>query len=149
MVSGIKGSEFSFTPSTGWVNLVPVMNKAIWGVVMDVENVEEWVVWVKPKAFYAQPMVFEEDDQKLGSVEWGWKKILLPYGKRPRTPLREGLTSSFCLKGSETKNEGFYIKVKGVGLGIRLLGGGKTGLDGLYFYTTDIGYGWGDAFATK
>ncbi|GJX65081.1 hypothetical protein Tco_0299424 [Tanacetum coccineum] len=32
--------------------------------VMDVEDVKEWVVWVKPEAFYAQPMVFEEDSKK-------------------------------------------------------------------------------------
>ncbi|GJX98444.1 retrovirus-related pol polyprotein from transposon TNT 1-94 [Tanacetum coccineum] len=59
--------------------------------IMDVEDVEEWVIWVKPEAFYAQPMVFEEDNQKQGSVEWGWKKINLPYGKRPRTLLTEGV----------------------------------------------------------
>ncbi|GJR48874.1 hypothetical protein Tco_1316977 [Tanacetum coccineum] len=29
--------------------------------VMDVKDVEEWVVWMKPEAFYAQSMVFEED----------------------------------------------------------------------------------------
>ncbi|GJS47537.1 hypothetical protein Tco_0597658 [Tanacetum coccineum] len=28
---------------------------------MDVKDVEEWVVWMKPEAFYAQSMVFEED----------------------------------------------------------------------------------------
>nr|GEX61386.1 hypothetical protein [Tanacetum cinerariifolium] len=40
---------------------------------MDVEDVEECVVWVKPKAYDAQSM------------------ILLLYGKRPRTPLRESV----------------------------------------------------------
>ncbi|GKF70978.1 hypothetical protein Tco_0207092, partial [Tanacetum coccineum] len=28
---------------------------------------------------------------KTGIGGLGWKKILLPYGKRPRTPLREGV----------------------------------------------------------
>ncbi|GKB73511.1 hypothetical protein Tco_0934923 [Tanacetum coccineum] len=57
---------------------------------MDVEDVKEWVVWVKPEAFYAQPMVFKEDSKKwIGGV--GWKKILLTYGKRLRKPLREGV----------------------------------------------------------
>ncbi|GJZ70589.1 hypothetical protein Tco_0634139 [Tanacetum coccineum] len=28
---------------------------------MDVKDVEEEVVWIKPEAFYAQSMVFEED----------------------------------------------------------------------------------------
>ncbi|GKE13876.1 hypothetical protein Tco_1421453 [Tanacetum coccineum] len=59
--------------------------------VMDVEDVEEWVVWIKPAAFYVQSMVFEEESQKQGLLVWGWKKILLPYGKRPRTPLRESM----------------------------------------------------------
>nr|GEX61678.1 putative zinc finger, CCHC-type [Tanacetum cinerariifolium] len=34
---------------------------------MDVEDVEEWVIWVKLKAFDAQSMVFE-DDRTVGVV---------------------------------------------------------------------------------
>ncbi|GJS98902.1 hypothetical protein Tco_0820072 [Tanacetum coccineum] len=57
--------------------------------VMDVEDVEEWVVWIKPESFYAQSMVFEEDSKKRSKI--GIVGLGLEEDKRPRTPLRESV----------------------------------------------------------
>ncbi|GJY69750.1 hypothetical protein Tco_0472732 [Tanacetum coccineum] len=123
---------------------------------MDVKDVEEWVVWMKPEAFYAQSMVFEEDrivgvgleedpsslwevtentiERKIGGCigEIGSKMVIIAFWKADGAFLNQTALLSIGKDDLEFS-----------------MGGGTIGLDESLLYTADIEYGWGDACDKK